>query len=179
MRFRWRCYPFKLIIQWIPGHKDVPGNDLADEVAKEAAENQIEHNTPTWFHASRARLKALYKDPQPVHIRTKKVYAAYSKQKEEDIKTRRDQTLLAKIRSGHTILFKAYHHRIDESVDPMCPLCNQDEHTLTHWMCDCAGTERKRYELLGPEDYDKLESMTRFPTEVVALARETLLPEEP
>ena len=46
------------------------------------------------------------------------------------------------------------------------------------WMCECAGTEERRFELLGPGDYDKLESLTRFPTEMVTLARETLYPED-
>ena len=37
----WR-YGSKIIIQWVPGHQDIPGNELADAVAKEAAEMETE-----------------------------------------------------------------------------------------------------------------------------------------
>jgi ribonuclease HI len=29
----------QIILQWIPGHRDIPGNERADNLAKEAAES--------------------------------------------------------------------------------------------------------------------------------------------
>ena len=174
MRYRLRNYPFKLYLQWIPGHKNIPGNDMADEVAKEATEIRDAPHTSTWFHSTRARLRSLWKDMPSSHERTRKVYSAYSKSKEEEVLSRSDQTLLAKLRTGHTVLFKEYLNKIDETKDPTCPLCQQAPHSLTHWMCECAGTLQKRFELLGPDDYNKLKSLTKRPLEVIALAKATL-----
>ena len=174
LRFRLRRYHHQIIIQWVPGHKDIPGNDLADEVAKQAAEMEDAAYAPTWFHSVRARIKAVRKDPPPQHKRTQEVYSAYSKEKEMKIENRSGQSLLAKIRTGHMILFAAYRNRIDENKDPTCPLCHDAPQDLTHWMTACAGTLQQRMELFGPDGYNKLESLTKFPAEAIALARRTL-----
>ena len=106
----------------MPGHRDIPGNDLADGLAKEAAENEGNDYAPTWFHSVKARIKAERKDPPPQHQRTCDVYAKYSVKEELKVKNRKGQSLLAKICSGHTVLFAAYRHWIDETQDPTCPL---------------------------------------------------------
>ena len=174
LRFRLRSYGHRVIIQWVPGHKDIPGNDLADAIAKEAAEMEGEAFAPTWYHSASSRIRALRKDPPPSHQRTREVYAAFSKEKELEVKSRDDQTLLAKVRSGHTVLFAAYRHRIDETESALCPLCENGDQDLSHWMTECAGTLQKRFELFGPEGYRRLDSLTKFPTEAITLARSTL-----
>ena len=103
-----------------------------------------------------------------------KVYAEYSNKKEMEVSSRNQQSLLAKIRSGHTTLFAAYRNRVDETKDPTCPLCQDAPQDLEHWMTACAGTLQKRVELFGAEDFDKLSNLTKFPTESIALARATL-----
>ena len=114
------------------------------------------------------------KDPPPSHERTALVYEKMSKDKEKKIVSRRDQTLLAKIRSGHTILFSDYKARLDPAHPNVCPLCGESPHDLEHWLTKCAGTENKRRELFGYEDMSKWDSLTKYPTEAVALARSTL-----
>ena len=97
-----------------------------------------------------------------------------SKAKEIEVKTRADQSLLAKIRSGHTILFAAYRNRINPDSDPTCPLCEDGIQDFVHWMTKCAGTLEHRRNLFGPEDYDRLEMLTRNPLQAIALAKLTL-----
>ena len=174
LRYRLKSYREQVIIQWVPGHQNIPGNDLADAAAKEAAELEDEDFAPIWFHSVRARIKAERKSFGTTHGRTTQVYSEYSHQKEMLIKSRNEQSLLAKIRSGHTTLFAAYRNRIDETKDPTCPLCLDAPQDLEHWVTACAGTLQLRMELFGPDDFDKLASLTKFPTEAIALARRTL-----
>ena len=91
-----------------------------------------------------------------------------------EISSRNQQSLLAKTRSRHTTLYADFRNRLDETKDPTCPLCLDAPQDLEHWLMVCPGTLQKRVELFGPEDYDKLASLTKYPTEAIALARATL-----
>ena len=174
LRLRLKNYSERIIIQWVPGHQNIPGNDMADETAKQAAELEDHPHAPIWFHSVRARIKSDRRSFGNDHARSLKVYSAYSHQKEMLVASRNEQSLLAKIRSGHTILFAAFRNRIDDTKDPTCPLCNDAPQDLEHWMTTCPGTLAARYELFGPDDHSKLESLTKYPLEAIALARRTL-----
>ena len=182
LRFRLRCLNRPLTIQWVPGHAGVPGNELADEAAKKAADLFSEGPASISWKAIAASIKLAARD-HPTHERTKKVYAAYSREKEKRIKSREDQTLLAKLRSGHTILFAGYRKRIGLDDDGQCPLCPEElnprpEQDLEHWMT-CAGTAAKRQALFGNNGMGDLGVLTSHPTETLALARGTLLGADP
>ena len=121
IRFRLKSYNHKIIVQWVPGNKDIPGNDLASEVAKEAAEVKDVPKCPVWFHSAASRIESMTKDLPLTHERSREVYKNYSKEKEiKEIKTREDQTMLVKIRSGHSTLFAAYRKRIGRSDVNLC-----------------------------------------------------------
>ena len=48
------------------------------------------------------------------HQKIKTTYSKYNKVRENEIQTREDQVLLARIRSGKHRAFKAYQHTLDE-----------------------------------------------------------------
>ena len=151
----------------------MPGNELADQAAKDASLLD-DSSTPVTFKSVCAQINQLTKDPPPEHDLPRRVYAKLSQSKEGLVKTRRDQVLLAKIRSGRTPLFREVKAEWDKTTDPSCPLCNNGPHNLEHWLLQCPGTLSKRRELLGPDHLGRLDVLCSHPTEVVALAMSTL-----
>ena len=180
-----------LSIQWIPGHCNIPGNDLADAAAKAAAKaaitpmsdaasripNEVTCGTSAGitFSAICARIRAATRDPPPSHPRTKEVYSKMTPSREALVRTRADQSLLAKIRSGHFIGFNAYKARIDGRTDPTCPRCREGQHDLEHWLTTCPATAALRARLFGPDEDHTLALLTSHPVQCLALARSTLL----
>jgi ribonuclease HI len=186
LRFKLKNSKCKIFIQWIPGHSKIPGNDLADELAKQATLIPGPHR-PTSFGSICTKIRGLTRDPPggichatnstrdppPIHERSREVYRCLSKDKERQVSSRSEQTLLAKLRSGHHTSLQEYKNRIDKVTDPICPLCREEEHTLEHWFTKCPATENQRRKLFG-EDNGKLECLTKYPLKAAALARQTL-----
>ena len=114
----------------------------------------------------------MVKDPPIKYERTAEVYSTYSSPRECQIRSRSDQTLLAKLRTGKYKGLHAYKSLLDGS-DPTCPLCNQEPQDLQHWLQRCQATEKMRFNLFGM-DSGGLDCLTKHPVQAVALARRTL-----
>ena len=84
----------------VPGHSNIPGNEIADEEAKKATEEE-EVGRPVSLAAVKPAIKSYVKDGAIVHQRTRQVYSCKSKQKDKLIRNRSEQVLLARVRSGH------------------------------------------------------------------------------
>ena len=165
--------PGPITIQWIPGHAEIPGNDLADIGAKNAAQDRTTTPRGISFRGVLPSIKKTITDGIPSHARTAAVYSNLSASRERLITKRADQTMLARIRSGHSLLFRAYKHRISGSGDPRCKRCNTGaEDTVEHWL-ECPATLEERMRNFG---YSRVElsDLTLWPRESVALARKTL-----
>ena len=87
---------------YVPGHKDIPGNELADGKAKEAAKLPGPGDEAVSFSAAKSVIRKEVKDPPPEHRHTKRLFNLVSiKKDEEQLKTRKETTTITQLRSGH------------------------------------------------------------------------------
>ena len=139
-----------MVLQWIPGHVDVPGNEAADAAAKEAAAITDAPSQPVSLSSALSFINRNIQDPPIKHARTAAVYEKVSILRDHmEVESRKDAVLLAQIRSGHCILFKSYQHLMDPTVDPTCPRCGEEPHTVEHWLTECSGTAAARLNIFG------------------------------
>ena len=82
----------KVVIQWIPGHSDLAGNELADPESRKAAVTTTSEAEPKSLRAALSCIKRTFNDPEPCHHRAKFTYKEY-KYKAEAKKPRAKRTL--------------------------------------------------------------------------------------
>ena len=162
----------EIAIQWIPGHKGIEGNELADAAAKHATTLE-EEQAAIPFGSACARIKAAIKDDISSHQRTARVYSKYSKRKETEVKTRADQVLLARIRSGHHWGLESYHKLVDADHNAKCEECGWELHDLEHWLCDCPATSHIRMKMFGTPNVS-LDILTDDPLAAILFTRAAL-----
>ena len=79
-----------------------------------------------------------------------------------------------KYASGKLKAFRSYQTLLDNgATSPECPLCQDADHTLEHWLMECAGTAEAAFRAYGFRP-THLGVMSEFTKETVALARATL-----
>ena len=161
----------KVTIQWIPGHKGIAGNELADKAAKEAT-TLDEEPTAITLGSARAKIKQAVKDTI-THERTAKVYAKLCRQKKAEVRSRADQVFLARIRSGHHWGLESYHKLVDCEHDTKCKECGHALHYLEHWLCHCPANVHNRMKYFGTSDVS-LDILTHRPTEAILYTRAAL-----
>ena len=164
-------------LMYVPGHKDVPGNELADQYAKEAA---------TWagpfarqdisMDAARSMIKRGISDPPSAHPLISETYACYSEERDREATATRNQgALLAQLRAGHHKSLGYYQHFVDPLLSDKCERCKDPAavDSTKHWLTECAATMAPRQKIFGTTEIG-LQEMGLRPDKVLRLAGETL-----
>ena len=172
-----------ICIQWVPGHSKIPGNDMADEEAKLATEEEGPGRAVS-IRGIKPVINSIINDGEIVHERTRQVYRGKSRAKDkEQIGNRSDATLLRRLRTGHHFGFKTYQHCLNPNEDPTCPRCKEltktglmpqplDLDNVVHWL-ECPATAEARMRTIGRVDVG-VDILTTDPRGSLALARSTL-----
>ena len=181
----------KLDLLYVPGHKDVPGNELADHHAKAAARlpsnEDVDQSVP--IRAVKSAIRRKIKDPEPTHRVTKEFFAdeekdgtitrvclVKMKRDTEQIKTRRDGTTLAQLRSGHFKGLGYYDALVDRTgtVTSDCKRCDSGEtDDVEHWLTSCSQTASARQAIFGDHKISMAELATE-PAKIVELVGRTI-----
>ena len=149
------AHSIQITLQWIPGHTDIHGNDIADRLAKEGAAKP-QNSSPCNMNTARQLLKSQYNDiwlKRWENGTTGRRYFAERNrpQPKDDLNglCRRSQSLIFQFRTGHAPV--NYHlNRIKPGHEPMCRHCHYPYETVDHILFDCPQLQHLR-KLLPPE----------------------------
>ena len=138
-----------IFIQWVPGHSNIPGNDLAVTAAKESTIIESDTIHPTPISCAFQVINEFFRDEPPSHARTSEIYQRCKTSIDLQQIQSRDEVLIVRLCSKHHLSLKAHHHRINPEIGPTCPSCQQAEHTLQHWLLECPAGDTIRQRVFG------------------------------
>ena len=121
----------RIVLQWIPAHCGISGNEEADRLAKAGAERDQSDNAMS-LTEMKTIIKSLHKAPSP--------HDSYH------VLTRQQQVIIFRLRTGHNRLNKHMYSRFHLSPSPLCP-CKEAEQTAEHILQDCKNLGELRREI--------------------------------
>ena len=147
-------------LQWIPGHSLLPGNELADCLAKSAVTLPLHPSAPpsTSCHAPqplavlsasiRHQLFTSWRSSITTRLLSHQVPSVSS---EEQSLPRSVRCQLSRLRcNGHSLLLNSYRHRIGLTSSSSCSKCGHDLQDASH-LFSCPADSRIRTAIFGPQ----------------------------
>ena len=142
----------QITLCWIPSHVGIAGNEAADTAAKRAAGKPCTRRFPLpardFFPAMTSFLNSRWQETWD-HCRGNKLYAIkpnLSQWSSSSRRSRREEVVLCRLRTGHTYATHGYLLRND--ARPQCPRCGSSL-TVKHVILDCPQLDAERRVLFG------------------------------
>ena len=133
-----------VVVQSVPGHRSVEGNELTHTAAK-AATLLYEDPPVIPYGCARSLIKQSINNDISNYVMSESVYSKLSSKKDAEIKSRKNQLLLARIWAGHHWVFMSYHKLVDKKLGDRCKVCeDQPTHNIHHFLCKCEQTDTLR-----------------------------------
>ena len=159
---RWSDSGNDIIVHWVPGHRDIDRNELADSQAKEAANEMVGadiEDFPIMMDKKEAvveikrNLMDKWKKKIELTENADQIQEVFSEVEKRNCliwrrrQVRHNFSMLNQLLSGHTLLNQHSHRsRIDNSVSEMCPACfvqEDPDHFL--FLCKAFNEERGKW----------------------------------
>ena len=121
----------RTVIQWIPSHCGIEGNEQADKMAKLGGKEEQENNS-VLPSEMKTIIKTLHKMPQQ--------YDSYH------LLSRSQQTIIFRLRTGHNRLNQHLFRKMRIVPSPMCP-CGEAEQDTAHILQECGNHRLLREEM--------------------------------
>ena len=121
----------RVVLQWIPAHCGISGNEKADELAKRGA-NMQQENLPITIKQKKTIIKNM--------LRVKTIHDDYHKL------DRAGQVILLRLRTGHNRLNAHMYKKMKLVPSSMC-ICNIEDQTTQHILQRCPNHTNIRNQL--------------------------------
>ena len=147
-----------LQLVWVPSHCGIPGNDLADTLANEAA--MMDQEETGWlFEVAKARIWNRNERKPIEHDRVRRTYPEGKLGEELEELVKEEEISFRRFRTGHSLELKSYKHRLGLTDDDLCRLCGEEAETTEHVIMNCTGT----LQLRSLENINQMSDLSRRP----------------
>ena len=130
------CRSHTVIMQWIPSHCNIYGNEVADCLAKEGSAKEQKDRSTT-FKESKTIIKAVQQS------KWIKEHPNFNKQDPYYLLTRPEQVAILRLRTGHNRLNHHLYTKLRIGQSDQCP-CQTSSMTTTHILQECPVHENLR-----------------------------------
>ena len=142
------CQDHTVVLQWIPSHCNIRGNDMADTLAKEGSSKEQEDRSTTYQEERtiiKAKLQTKWLQQHPRFNRADSYY----------LLTRSEQVVIFRLRTGHNRLNHHMHTKFGIGQSDQCP-CETGSMTTEHLLQSCP-----RHDDLRNQTWPKATSVAR------------------
>ena len=156
-------YNVEVVLQWIPGHSGVQGNESADSLAKTGA-SLPQPDVPVSMDTVKKMIKSNFKEEWLENWTNnntgRALYNNMNAPKKKDpinFLVRKDQTTIFRLRTTHVQL-NGHLNRIKKDHSAQCRLCGHPNETVEHHLLHCPQLNDLRCSLLPaqPSIYNTL-----------------------
>lgn len=144
-----------VVIQWIPGHADVFGNEEADKLA--ATGSAMEQSVvPIEYYTASTAISRHYRTKREAELMHAGIRPPPARDKEHGL-SKRERRILSQLRCGAKCpILKSYLHQIGKSPDPSCTICKGEIDDLNHMLWECPIGDKHREFYLPVKSNDVL-----------------------